>query len=333
MDKVLSKTFDLLRFPLALMVVYLHIDVIPTIKVLDFNWCNIDGSSLYYFVTILVFKIAALAVPCFFVMSGYLLFVNIEKLSLAVYIGKIERRIRTLVVPYFIWNILAVIYLYITQDVLFDNWASIFLAPANFPLWFMRDLIFMTLLFPIFYWVIKLFGIYGAIILSGIYLSGVIPDRGICHFSSIFFFYMGCFWGTRNIRFPIIKSSSVYLSFYFITLIVAFVLYGSIGGLYWNRIYLMIGVFMVFVISYNNILKRNIEVISLLSTSSFFIYVSHKLGFTYLSKLLFNYLPSSYYLSTLQFLVAPCITVGLCLVVYICIKRYFPKLLFITGGK
>lgn len=333
MDKTLSKTFDLLRFPLAVMVVYLHIDAMPTIKVLDFNWCNIDGSPLYYIVTILVFKIAALAVPCFFVMSGYLLFVNIQELSISVYISKIRRRIKTLLIPYFIWNLLAVVYLYVTQDVVFDNWSPIFLAPANFPLWFMRDLIFMTFLFPVFYWVVKLLGIYGAIILSIVYLCGIIPDRGICYFSSIFFFYIGCFWGIRRIQLPIIKSSSVYLLFYSIILIVAFVLYGSIEGQYWNRIYLMIGVFMVFVISYSNVLKHNIKVVPLLSASSFFIYVSHKLGFTYLSKLLFNYLPSNYYVLTLQFLVAPCIAVGLCLFVYFYIKKYCPKLLFITGGK
>lgn len=333
MDKVLSKTFDFLRFPLAVMVVYLHIDAMPSIKVLEFNWCNINGSSLYYFITVLVFKIAALAVPCFFVMSGYLLFVNIEKLSISVYISKIKRRIKTLLIPYFIWNLLAVVYLYITQNVVFNNWLSIFLVPANFPLWFMRDLIVMTFLFPIFYWGVKLLGIYGAIILTLVYLCGIIPDRGICYFSSIFFFYLGCFWGIRKIRLPIIKSSFNYFLLYLIALIVAFILYGTVEGQCWNRIYLIIGVFSVLVISYNNLLKRNIKVVSLLSASSFFIYVSHKLGFTYLSKLLFNYLPSNYYVSTLKFLVAPCIAVGLCLFVYFYIKKYCPKLLFITGGK
>lgn len=333
MNKALSKTFDFLRFPLAVLVVYLHIDAMPLIKVLDFNWCNSDGSPIYYAITILIVKIASLAVPCFFVISGYRLFNSLGKLSLAVYGQKIRKRIKTLVIPYIIWNILAMIYLYITQDIEPKSWQFVFLSPANFPLWFMRDLIVMTFLFPLFYWGIKLLGGYITIILGFLYLGNFIFHVGVCYFSSIFFFYIGCYCGYKHILPINVKSLYGYILVYWACLGIDFILYGTALGLYWNRLYLIVGVFTVFVACYNVMIKHNIRVIPLLSSASFFIYLVHKLGFTYVSKIIFNYLPSNYYVKTLQFLIAPCIAVALCLGVYYLIKKYFPKLLFITGGK
>lgn len=333
MNKALSKTFDFLRFPLAILVVYLHIDAMPLIKVLDFDWFSGDGSSLYYVISILIVKIASLAVPCFFVMSGYLLFHNIETLSFDIYISKIRKRIKTLVVPYIIWNILAVIYLYITQNIEPKTWQSVFLAPANFPLWFMRDLIVMIFLFPLFYWVIKLLGGYAIFILGALYLGNIIFHVGICYFSSIFFFAVGCYWGNKQILPIRAKSLSIYLLVYLACLGIDFILYGSKLGQYWNRLYLIVGVFIVFSVCYNIMLKQTIKIIPFLSSASFFIYLAHKLGFTYISKIIFTFLPPDYYVRTLQFLIAPCITVILCLGVYYLIKKNIPKLLFITGGK
>lgn len=67
MNSTLSKAFKILRFPLALLVVYIHIDQVPGESfreaLIQQNWymmCNIFIAQV----------IARLAVPCFFFMSS-----------------------------------------------------------------------------------------------------------------------------------------------------------------------------------------------------------------------------------------------------------------------
>lgn len=44
MDERLSQSFDVMKFPLALSVVYLHIDQVPQITTLEFDWTQSNGS-------------------------------------------------------------------------------------------------------------------------------------------------------------------------------------------------------------------------------------------------------------------------------------------------
>ena len=47
------------------------------------------------------------AVPVFFIISGYLFFQNITEFKKEAYSSKVKSRIRTLFIPYLLWNLIA----------------------------------------------------------------------------------------------------------------------------------------------------------------------------------------------------------------------------------
>ncbi len=53
--------------------------------------------------------ICRIAVPCFFLISGYLFFKKLEDWNLDMWKGKMVRRVHSLLIPYVLWNILAAI--------------------------------------------------------------------------------------------------------------------------------------------------------------------------------------------------------------------------------
>lgn len=65
---------------------------------------EIEESTKITFDVINVFL--GLCVPFFFVISGFLFFINVEKLTFKVVIGKWKSRITSLVIPYILWNTL-----------------------------------------------------------------------------------------------------------------------------------------------------------------------------------------------------------------------------------
>ena len=106
------------------------------------------------------------AMPTFFVMSGYLFFGNVTKWNAKIYWNKQRRRAKTLLVPYIIWNIAMAVKLKTFS-------LSIFIEPANMPLWFLRDLMIVSLLTPIIYIGVRKLGYWLFAILLPIYLTGL----------------------------------------------------------------------------------------------------------------------------------------------------------------
>lgn len=113
-----------------------------------------------------------MAVPTFFLISGYLLF---QKFSLASWPNKMMRRVKRLVVPYLAWNVFFVVfYLGLAHFVprlgarvaafgldtfsgAFSKVVSLTIAPIDGPLWFVRVLFLMALISPIL-WGLMRFG-------------------------------------------------------------------------------------------------------------------------------------------------------------------------------
>ena len=88
-----SKTIDSLRFPLALMVVFIHQEeqfIEHTTNTLDVVF-NFSYSFLSHTIT-------AISVPLFFLFSGYLYFYKIEKFDKGVYFSKTRKRVNSTIV-------------------------------------------------------------------------------------------------------------------------------------------------------------------------------------------------------------------------------------------
>ena len=99
-----SVTIDLLRFPLAILVIFIHMS--PTVaNILEAEYGLLSGKGLLNALEISIsYVIAQTAVPSFFFISGFLFFMHFKEWSWAGYRKKLLSRVKSLLVPYFLWN-------------------------------------------------------------------------------------------------------------------------------------------------------------------------------------------------------------------------------------
>ena len=335
LDQTLSRTFDWLRFPLALLVVYLHIA--PNLTVLQ----SIYGtSSPYFWTSNIVNNIANLAVPSFFLMSGYLMSFNMTSFSFDVYFKKLKRRGLTLLVPYIIWNLLCLGYMYITRQITeFPGWSTLFIKPLNFPLWFIRNLILLNLLYPIiwimaryFKWPFFIIVVISYILIPLVQNAIYIPSYTL---TSFVYFYIGIYGGVNRLSFNV-TSTAFILGITSLTLIsfTLVVLNPILNVRYVNNFYLLCGTITLFLLTYKLIEAYNIRPIPLLAAASAFIYFSHKLGPTYISKQIVGaLLPGGEVTEITIFIVSPIIASLICVVMYFLLSKMHHSILMILTGK
>ena len=235
-----SKALNLMRFPLAALIVLLHTGI--TCGPEDFT---------YYLANYINAPIVQLAVPTFFFMSGFLFFTGKEDVfDINIYTSKLKKKITTLIIPYIIWNLIAITSYYLYQYLKHGSieqwslieilWAhgkgiqttSIFgykypiiISPAAGVLWFMRDLIMMMfcsiIMYPIIkylrWWTFPLF-----ILISLLKLGIPIPGFSL---TAIIFFYSGTFFSINNIN--IFQSTCKLFVYWFNYLVYFFYKVGS----------------------------------------------------------------------------------------------------------
>lgn len=188
-----SQVIHYLRFPLAALVVILHAE--PHIAGWDITQmesanmgANIAGTIMYSLSHIFT----QIAVPSFFLISGFLFFKGLEQWNGDVWKRKMKSRVSSLILPYILWvtifalvnfvrqvlpNLNSANWIDVTEAWLNDQggffnhyWSSslwvagdknlwgqslIMSGPLPFHLWFLRDLIVSVLLTPVFYWLFK----------------------------------------------------------------------------------------------------------------------------------------------------------------------------------
>lgn len=178
-DIVLSKTITIVRFPLIVAIVLIHtyISDQPNVG----GVIMVPSGSLPIFDTweyILRQCIAELAVPTFFLISGFLFFYKTETFTTGTYKYKLRKRFRSLLLPYLIWNLIYMGYVFIVQcfapsltspdrkmiadysliDFVDSFWhydGVSYGGPIYGPLWFIRDLIVIDVLSPLLFFLIK----------------------------------------------------------------------------------------------------------------------------------------------------------------------------------
>lgn len=110
-----------------------------------------------------------LALPVYFYITGFLTFLNYKN-SKIVYLNKIKNRIRTLVIPYIIWNALTVIFYWVLSNIPFiasklnhmfvpnNLWFILkaILSSDYTPLWYIKNIFILTIFSIAFYQIIKI---------------------------------------------------------------------------------------------------------------------------------------------------------------------------------
>lgn len=188
----ISKSIAWLRFPLVIMVIFIHCGGFGSLAVNTHDITSMTGTDVYNILRMLISRIICrVAVPAFFAISGYLFFTNLDKWDWNIWRSKIRNRIFTLLIPYISWNILRFLFnefLNISQkfrhgidiyscleeslskvspsmfinfsvtDTGYINWNGVMTmmpVPVHVPFWYVRDLILLTMLTPVIYLIIK----------------------------------------------------------------------------------------------------------------------------------------------------------------------------------
>lgn len=169
------RELNIAKLLLILGVVLIHCNLLPNLP--DFIISeNVTGIIIIRFISRYLCKIC---VPSFFMISGFLFFRNISIESrldelFLLYKKKLNTRIRSLVIPYCIWNIIgACVFLFkcycfnnnslgviIDGHIQWNEFLKGFISlkngyPYDFPLWFIRDLICYVVLSPIFFYLAR----------------------------------------------------------------------------------------------------------------------------------------------------------------------------------
>lgn len=126
--------------------------------------------SFDYFITVLQ-SFTCVCVPLFFFISGYLFFLNAQSINCDFFLRKIRKRFSTLMIPFFIANIIAFLIVLLANTIkpniipignvslstisIGNILSWVLFHPILGPTWFLRDLFFVVLISPIIYMFLK----------------------------------------------------------------------------------------------------------------------------------------------------------------------------------
>ena len=364
-ENLRSQTLDLLRFPLAIVVLMIHV----------FSPNGFDGQSFTFEEHQLLMGVNQVidaffrgqSVPIYYFISGFVFFHGVE-MTRKTYVRKFKNRIKSLLIPYLIWNMLAIALAlavnfllkhYTITDLFSISLSSLlscfwtydgFLSdrvlessqtifPINIPLWFVRDLIIVVLLTPLLHLLIKKFGKIFIYLLGIFWFITPFLNLQLLGFENAFFFFS---WGA----YISINRKDMLLVFgrYFKISLCMFLLLGVlyIAALhYWINVCSFIkqlNVLFVLLFAYNLaawlLNSGHCRVNKFLASASFFVYITHYLVAGKIQRLLIiSFAPAN----DLSILVVNILTIALTLAivlgVFYSMQRYTPSLLKVIAGR
>ena len=233
MNQLTSRTINWLRVALVILVLFVHVhpDHNPHWLTMD----NLSGQPLgwliFSIVGTFINKFAFIAVPLFFAISGFLFFQKLDTWSWSVWKQKIRSRVRTLLIPFLIFNAICAVSLlcislktgqgwslagayegrfpiigWLWNGVSYcqgwKNWLGMDMQlyyPLDVPLWFVRDLMVMVAISPVIYWLIRKGGVLYLGIVGIAYCLGIFCCAPGFSTNALFFFSLGAFAAIKGI--------------------------------------------------------------------------------------------------------------------------------------
>lgn len=357
----LSQTITLLRFPLAVLILLLHSSFEHELR----NGVSIfegwDAPVYHHIDYLFVQNICNIAVPLFFLISGFLLFFKDSTFTFEIYKNKLRKRFTSLFVPYIIWNVL-VLLLYVAvqniapsmnsgrnkliadytiQDYFMSFWSMSYVneggvsGPIDSPLWFIRDLMVMIVISPVIYWVVKKIKMVLPILLALAYIVGI--NTGIQGFSmtALAFFPIGACFGIMKLDFVGISRKFLKYSvlLYSILLLGIVVAMGSNSEqTFANRLAVLVGVFMVIGIASLLEEKYSCKISVFLTGSTFFIFASHSEILKIVIRLTSRMGIDNDWFYSIAYFICPMITLIILLAIYWALTKTVPKVASVLSG-
>lgn len=312
-----SRILNNLRFPLACMVVIIHCKINQHEWVLP-QWSIFSGEEFSAAIQILFSTIlSGIAVPTFYLLSGYFFFYRTDRFTPNVYKEKLKKRVHTLLIPYVAWNFLYILYVVLKKvaayfvkgkplssitDYFEDNgWIRMFwdcniwsldkmnilglftppTGPILIPMWFIRDLIVVVLITPIIYYILRKFKLLAVVVLTLCYITGIWPYIHGFSITAVFFFSFGAYFSINKLNMvdELGRFRKCVFVLYVPMVVIMMYLNGNhtMVGGYVYPIYIIIGVVAIINIATLLEEKSKLSINSKLPDTTFFIYAFHGL--------------------------------------------------------
>lgn len=341
-----------MRFPMAVGVVFVH-NPNPGVFLCKLNDLTIGNviSNVWYQTS--GHLLCDLCVPLFFILSGYFYFYDVETFSKDIFLKKTRKRVKSLLIPYLIWCFMPIVWPIFRKIVgmvihhhgpeqLFalitnSNWTLLTLLwddgsgmPYNFPLWFIRDLMFMCLLTPLIHYVVTEFDWKGMGILILVCLCmGRIPMTIFHFFSSIPYFMIGAYIAIKQLSPFKLARQLLPMSFIGLLIIPLYLYFDSIWiGKIITPLLLPVAMYLPCLLFDNNVPAH-----PKLDRSVFFIYVAHgEMCLNFVYRWMSGLMHAKAWGGLIYFFV-PIITV--CILVIVCnlLCRIMPRTMSIVLGR
>ena len=353
-DDLQSKTMDWLRFPLMVAVCSIHVSH----QVLIDMHPSVAAHSVYFLISQVL---ARLAVPLFFIISGYYFFYNKKGneciFNKETYIAKLKKRLRTLLMPYLFWNFVILCIYFVGKLYLEHTFMSISEILSAFcyyngnyntiavQFWFIRDLMIVCIISPILYFLLKKGKLLTILAFFALWMSPV--KWSPVPMVAIFFFSLGAYFSIngKNIiqeiaRLPKIPLYAVAFILMVVDLIIneppATTVHSAANNTYIHNIFILFGIAAVL-----NIIAECFRVGKLksankqLANASFFLFAVHLLPLGVIfNKLPAMFLPHNDFTFLLIYLLSVPLVAVISVWLYKLLKKYFPKFTaIITGGR
>ena len=253
-----------------------------------------------------------MAMPMFFVMSGYLFFVNVEAFNKEIYWQKIWRRVKTLLIPYIIWNLLMALKLN-------DFNLSIFVEPANMPLWFLRDLMIVSLFTPIIYIGVKKLKYWVFLLLLPVYLTGIWAIQPGPNPYAICFFTLGAYLSIKRVNL-IEACLRLEKTAYFLSVLLALAMILAYPTIIYSLLLLffrVVSVVAVFCLAYRILSRTTKRIPKTACDASYFIYLAHYVFFfSFIDTTFFSLFGTSTLSMCAHYLLCPLVKIAIFVTIY-----------------
>lgn len=289
------------------------------------------------------FKLASVAVPLFFCLSGFLFFRNFKMDQL---LTKWKKRVFSVLIPYFLWNLIYYIYFFVVtrlgitngEPVSFDIKTlidAIFCFKYNEVFWFMFQLIIFILIAPLLYYLLKqkIIGLVFLGALCAAFSFGL--DSGLTNTfirfpmtDSLFFYAFGAWLGLHASE-KVQKENGK-------ALIGAAALVVSIVILFVSPsypIFSLLSKFLLVIAFYYLSNLFSFKTFPKILICSFPIYTVHEIILEVFNKIFSRIIPDNSNLILIDYFVSPLITILIIIGLAYFIKRFLPFVYRLLWGK
>ncbi len=340
-------SIDHLRFIFAVLVVFIHAyghGVLPG-DVLAGECVAMEVQQFFSHI------LPAIAVPGFFLISGYLYFLKMQRWSWGQYVQKTSQRSITILMPFLVWNTLKLMTLLLPAWV-HNGWegvASVFgtyggwrifwdgnphyPAPVLLATWFLRDLMVFCLMAPLIHLLVRYASFLPFVLLMVCDLFGWWPTQQVCSAHHLAFFVLGSTFSIHGKDMFEFFSKYRIISYIVGTISLVFVTCEQSTAT--MLCYLLFGTVAVC-----NLISRSLMSIECLinprfTQASMFIYLGHSLlllsGVAWMLNHLFPMNGEGWTL--VRYFLIPPVTVGILLFLFNFLRNRFPNILYILLGR